>query len=331
MSERPKPLQSPEEDAETLRPPKPTADSDAPTDRPEKPKLITANSFDMALDEEGKSEKHLETVFGSLDASTSIGGPVSHYDHNEDGFVAVATADELFAAVMDGVGGSPAGRLAARIACEVLEEKGKLGWTLEQIFDEIDRQVKEKTKYFEQSKKGQMQRASSLTCVALHLKRTEEGKVSGKIAWSGDCKVMTLNKGRKISAGTSEFQNEAQRLVDEGIIMPWDYFMSPWLNNITGRLGGYGRIERKPGFSSFEHAEGNQYVLASDGFWDAVSEYEVEQLSLKHTSKELQTALFELAYSRAQAQDYKIEIDSELSIEKRVSSGDNITVMVINT
>lgn len=327
MSERPKPLEV-SEDAETLRPPKPAAET---IEKPEAEQIWVANSFDMALDEEGKSEKYLETVFGSLDASTSIGGPVSHYAHNEDGFVAVAKPDELFAAVMDGVGGSPAGRLAARVACEVLEEKAKLGWTLEQIFDEIDRRVKEKTKYFEQSKKGRVQRASSLTCAALHLKRTEEGKVLGQIAWSGDCKVMAVNNGHKIAAGTSEFQNEAQRLVDEGIIMPWDYFMSPWLNNITGRLGGYGRSGRTPDFSTFEHSEGNQYILASDGFWDAVSEYEVEQLSLKHKGRELQKALFDLAYDRAQAQDYKIEIDAELSIEKRVSSGDNITVMVVST
>ena len=153
---------------------------------------------------------------------------------------------------------------------------------------------------------------------------------------------MTLRGQKKFTPGTTVFQNLAQRRIDAKKIKGKDYYTDPYINVISGGIGLNRDDVDKPGALQFEAEKGDIMVLASDGFWDIVSEYEVEKICQESTdSQEMERKLFDLAYARNNIfgafiiQHSETESTSKALITLKededavLKGGDNITLAVV--
>jgi len=307
---------------EDPRPPEKRSLSERPTlPAPKKESVasLEVNSFDKEPSKDGIVECHFEKkLLGRVDAVTSIGGPGSKYKHNEDAFVIHSDKNSLVVAVLDGAGGSGNGELASRIGSEAFLGTVQKGDDLLDAFDVVSQEVQEEA------------RGGYLTATALHAVRLKEGGVRINVATSGDSKVLTIRNGERLPEGTTDFQNMAQLAVTTHGIEPWEYYNHKFLAVITGGLGiGKSTIE-PPIFKQFDHMEGDVSILASDGLWDSVSEYEVIELSKEFHGKELEQKLFELILERNGQDYFVIQHSPSHSIMKDgYGGGDNVTIVVV--
>lgn len=272
-------------------------------------------------------ERELITTVAEISLKTDVGGPRSKYSLNEDSLAFIAKPDRTVIAIVDGAGGSGtygsgirAGRLASRVVDGALfkavqEHKTDLAAAVNQ---EVIEQYNEYKGY--------------ATGVIVDIV-TRDKKIFVRMDYAGDSKALTLRKHRRYAPGSTRFQNLAQQDIDQGRVAPHEYYTHGRLNVITGGFGVAGcQNNAEPiGTVEFEGRGGDTIVVASDGFWDNVSEYEVERLSAAHESSEsLQKALFALAYERNNTRDpFRIKHDEKTDVTKYPSSGDNITVAVI--
>lgn len=278
-----------------------------------------------------EDELHEKSKGVSVDARTDYGGPYSRYEtKNEDIFFAILEDGSFFVGVLDGAGGSKKGREAARLAAEALTrlQKEYPEKSLKSFMNVTDEFV------------GANAEGGFATGVVLR------GKKQGthwqiEIGATGDCKVLTIRKGKKVPEATTTLQNQAAlftKLSNE----PEKYYTHP---GQIGLYGGFGlsvkqHLVEKPEILTFKGESGDQYVAASDGFWDLVSEYEVEELSKQHQGHALQEKLYELAYLRNNSTGiFLIQHNVTTTVQKQLLSplpdgsfqkhGDNITVAVV--
>ena len=275
------------------------------------------NSSELTPNSEGLIEQSVEgSILGRVDASTSIGGPRSKYTHDEDAFAIRSTENELAVAVLDGAGGSGNGALASRIGARTFLETIKQGDDLMDSFDEITDNVLKEGK------------GGYLTGTALHAVKLPEGTIRINVANSGDTRILTVRGGERFGPGTTTLQNLGQTAIRLGEIEPWEYYNYPMKHIMTGSLGIEEQAE-PPEFRAFDHEEGDVSILASDGLWDVVSEYEVIQLAKKYKGKELHEKLFELAFERNNSEAFDILHSPDHLVLKRKKLGDNITIVVV--
>lgn len=274
------------------------------------------NSFDKPS-ENGTVESQVEkTLLGRVDAVTSIGGPGSKYDHNEDSFVIHSDQESLAVAVLDGAGGSGNGELASRIGSEAFLQSVRNGDDLMDAFDRISQEV------FRNGRGGY------LTATALLATRLKDGRIRKNVAAAGDSKILTIRNGARLQDGTTDFQNMAQLAIGSNQIEPWEYYNHPRLSMITGGLG-VKRGAEQPVFKQFDHLEGDVSILASDGLWDIVSEYEVIELSKLFHGKALEQKLFDLAIERNGQPMFFIQHSPDHQVLKdNYKGGDNVTIIV---
>ncbi len=281
------------------------------------PSALSVSSCELLPNSEGLVERHIgKTLLGRVDASTSIGGPRSKYEVNEDGFVIHANERELGVIVCDGAGGSGEGALATKIASETFQESMHEGDDLMDAFDAISENV---------LRDGN---GGYLAACALHALKRPDGVIRVNVANSGDTKILTIRDGKRLDAGTTTLQNFGQSSVKAGLIEPWKYYTYKLQNQLTGSLGA-GKTPEPPEFRAFDHQKGDQSLLAGDGLWDLMSEYEILQLAQKYRGRELQEKIFQTVFDRSNAGTFDIQHSPDHTVRKTQNKGDNITVVLI--
>ncbi len=257
--------------------------------------------------------KSVEVPGAVVSAYTSAGGPGSKYkDVNEDTILLQTNGNRLRVGVIDGAGGSEDGRTASVIANALFMEGGR------QVTPNLDADADNVTQSIQSHAPG-----SYATGVML-----EMNSDSATLLSAGDSKAMTVRGGKKFPDGTTRMQNKVQQLIELGLVKPWEYYSHPFNNVVTG---AFGAKDSAPEKKSFVSQPGDQIVLASDGVWDVVSEYEIEMLAARFHGNELQEKIFKLAYARNNAStQFRILFDEQRFVMMEpLNGGDNISVVVV--
>jgi serine/threonine protein phosphatase PrpC len=283
-------------------------------------------------------EAHLRSKHVRIDVTTDYGGEQSKYkDRNEDTFLVMSNADDLLVGVIDGAGGSigadgkTKGRKAAVLATEALRR----------IYEhspetEVSKAMEVLDAYVSKNAEG----GFATGVVVRGIRINNEWSI--EIGATGDSKIITIRGNHKIPEATSTLQNMGQFGVTLGN-KPENYYIDPRQNAI---LGGFGLSARQKGSSpaeilSFKGKDNDQMIVASDGFWDIVSEYEVIELSKQYRGKALQQQLYELAHHRNNCTEpFMIQHDATTTVVKEFNKmhpdfvgqpmGDNLTIAVID-
>lgn len=291
------------------------------------------------------AEFHHQLPFGRIDGRTDTGGPRAKYDHNEDSLCVVNGKNYSLVSIIDGAGGSDNGRLASLLGTELLtaeaeeyaqeteEQHGIVPYLLRSIDEKIWNDAK----------------GGYATGVLIELYRTADGTLEAQVGAAGDAKILTVRSGQAFSEGTTTFQNYAQKSVERGEIGLEGYYNHHQLNVITGGFGLRAGNPRDPfEIKKFSPRSGDSIILADDGLWDIVSEFEAVELSQQFSGQALEQKLFELAFSRNNAVTaFSIRHNAHTTVQKQLSyikadaigpefahddvvaRGDNITLAVI--
>lgn len=268
-------------------------------------------------------EFHFEAKLGRVAARTDTGGPRSKYSKNEDAMFTLATSRSLVVGVIDGAGGSGNGKLAAELGALNFARGFREGQSFEDALELGDRAI------CDAPWPSEYQRGYATGVLAQIGSPEKTNQVT--IGYAGDAKALTIREGQKLDAGTTKFQNIAQTKIDQGFAPPEGYYNHPQNHIITGGFGIPDDRRRLPQIMEFAGQPGDLLVMASDGLWDNVSEFEIIELAKVHRdAASLQQALFALAYERNNSEaPFIIRHDGDTKIEKKLQAGDNITVVVV--
>ncbi len=291
----------------------------------------TAGEVSSVLPEGTKSHHEWQVQHGCAEgaAVTDFGGKMSKYqDRNEDTlWVQMLSENTMTVGVTDGAGSGGQGQLASRAASVSFAQALRQGKTLEQAFA------------FAREKVTWAAQGGEAAGVVAQLVRGKEDIVVSMM-WAGDCKAMTLRKGDKLEEGATIPQNLASQAINAKRLAPKEFYTHHLANMLTGGFGipldPLPGLE-EPGQLMFQGQVDDIIIIASDGFWDVVSEYEVEQMARKdNTVQELRQHLFELALDRNTTTDpFFIEHSASTKVEATLNSpkdnhlGDNITLVVL--
>jgi len=253
-------------------------------------------------------------------STTTYGGPGSKYKKiNEDSyFFGMNTRHSLISGVIDGSGGSKSGYLGGKMANEALSLTLRNGDTLRSAFSEADRNV------------IQYAKGGYAAGVAVEV----QGDLKTFLASKGDAKALTLRDGEILKDGTSIIHSKVAYQIDKGQLPAHAIHTSNRKNVIYSVIGN----RRLPLHqSSFQGESGDMIIMATDGLWDVVTDYEILQLSAYCNAKDLQKAIYDLALERnnsrkpfsIQFSEKETHVISPLFFEGEVAKGDNITVQII--
>jgi len=265
------------------------------------------------------SELEVKSKMGTVSAITDFGGPKAKRKTSEDTFFVVAQDKHLSVGVIDGVGGILFGERATAIGAAVAQKRFRDGD--DDIVRVMDHAHMRMTQYAH----------GGSACAVMARIGSEDDPRKVVIGSSGDCKAMTIRGGVKLEEGTTKFQNLAQRKIDEGQGKPEDYYNDPFVGTLTSALGASGEHLEEPLDIEFKSEQGDFIVMASDGLWDNVSEYEVTQLAKEcKAAAELQQKLYDLAHQRNNADEpFTIQHSADKAVQKQLKKADNITIAVI--
>lgn len=271
---------------------------------------------------EAERELHLKTPLGEIHGRSDCGGAGSKYkEENQDAMLAgVSSGKKLFALVVDGAGGSHDPLFAVR---DVLAQ-ASADLSADVDVHEILSKEYERLIELQKGKKGE---EKSYAC-AVALQLDENGKVM--LVWSGDSRAVTVRRDAVLLEGSTTMQNEVAKLIKQGLVPPENYYTHPFNHLIKGALG---LRKEKPEFITFQAEDKDQIILASDGLWDVVSEFEVVELSEKYRGSELQREIFKLAHKRNNSTKPFTIVHApgvEVEMQPKFDHGDNITVVVVD-
>jgi serine/threonine protein phosphatase PrpC len=183
--------------------------------------------------------------------------------HNEDAVVSGTVGHTAFAALADGAGGHRRGAEAARRAV-----------------DSIARQMEDRTVPFSPANLSQMVRVAHWQLQA-HQDSTEpEARMHSTLVvlwidleadqalWThvGDSRLYRVRRGR-IDVVTVD-DSVVQRMTQAGLITAEQARRHPQKNQLLAALGTEGEIEPHTVARAVELAEGDAFLLCSDGWWD---------------------------------------------------------------
>jgi protein phosphatase len=246
-------------------------------------------------------------------------GPRRH--NNEDSYLVVdqycALHDlhtfGLFFAIADGLGGHAAGEIASKMACEEAVSAYYNGvLTLESRGDESESKLQrlEKTlrsahnKIVDFANEHAELRGMGTTLSTLVL---SDGKAL--IAHVGDSRIYRF-RNHSCERMTVD-HTENQRLIDTGKIQPEEESNHYFRHIITQALGGGGDLASV--FTREESVQrGDRFLLCTDGLHDLVTDNEIENILIEHSSP-------------------RATSDALVNAAIRKGGHDNVTVIVIQT
>lgn len=264
--------------------------------------------------------QHFQTEFASLSSITTYGGPASKYKTiNEDSyFFGLSRQQRLISGVVDGSGGSKQGYLGGKLANEILSQHMHSDKPLEEVFCLADNEVIRNA------------HGGYATGVALSLDDTGFATLAAK----GDARALTIREGKIHRDGTTRIQSLVAKKIEDGELPAHAIHTAKGKNIIYSVIGN----RNLPLFQTqFQTQSGDIIILASDGLWDIVSDYEIQELSNQHSGISLQSTLFMMAYERNNTDSqYNLQFsENELHsmpasfVNQEKCRGDNITIQVI--
>jgi PPM family protein phosphatase len=228
----------------------------------------------------------------------------AHYDLRKFGLIFV---------IADGMGGHAAGEIASRMACEeAVSAYYSNAATPAECGDECEskRQRLEKTlrsaheKIVDHAKKHDELRGMGTTLSALVIKEDK-----ALIAHVGDSRIYRFRNHSSERMTVDHTEN--QILIDRGIIHPELESNYCYRHIITQALGGGADLDSV--FTRVESVQsGDRFLLCTDGLHDLVTDSEIENILIEHSSPQA-TA------------------DELVNAAIRKGGHDNVTVIVVHT
>lgn len=253
-------------------------------------------------------------------STTTYGGPGSKYRTiNEDSFFfGINVSRSLIAGVVDGAGGSCFGYLAGKLANEALATKLYEGKNVIAAFASADEHVILNGK------------GGYATGVAIEV----DEHLFVQMAAKGDTRAMTLRDEQLFREGTTVIQSEVAKKIEQGLLPPHAIHTAKGRNIIYSIIGNHNMPLTS---SAFQARPGDVLVLASDGLWDVISDFEILQMSKNYRGTQLQKALYALAFERNNSTEEfalqfgpnEVYVLSPLHVSETKCRGDNITVQVV--
>lgn len=147
---------------------------------------------------------------------------------------------------------------------------------------------------------------------------------------TGDARAVLLRGGLMMHERSPTVQSWVANEIRQGRLKPHEIHTHPRLSSVYGFLGSdYGDLHEERSFSS---TSGDQLILASDGIWTVVTDYEVERLATRFKGEALLVAIFDLAFQRNNSDSPFEVLFSEqeplvLNVEK--NGGDNMSILSV--
>lgn len=216
-------------------------------------------------------------------------------EHNEDALRVEADTGLLL--VADGMGGHPCGDVASRVAADAVADALAAGaGNLVDAVGQADAAV------LAAAEDGTGAPGMGTTCVACR------GSADGlEFAWVGDSRGYLLRGGR-LEALTRD-HNEAQYLVDEGLLAPEQAAHHPG-RHMLARALGLGGLERSEiDTRTVPAASGERVLLCSDGLTGELDDERIAGLLHQHS-------------------DDQAAVDALIEAALAAGGHDNVTVVV---
>ncbi len=190
-------------------------------------------------------------------------------EHNEDALRVDAHTALLL--VADGMGGHPCGDVASRVAADAV-----VGALAAGAPDLVEAIAQADAAVLRAGEDGTGAPGMGTTCVACR------GCADGlEIAWIGDSRAYRLRDGR-LEALTRD-HNEAQHLVDEGLLAPEQAMHHPG-RHMLARALGLGGLERSEiDTCTVPAAAGDRVLLCSDGLSGELDDERIAALLNQHS------------------------------------------------
>ncbi|MBI3626986.1 protein phosphatase 2C domain-containing protein [Candidatus Uhrbacteria bacterium] len=269
--------------------------------------------------EEKEPKFYLKTRLAEVAGQTSPGGPKSKYGKVNEDCLSIASFPKRSSIILiDGAGGSGNGRLAAEIGT------GAMTQALRQGKSSLDAWLQADDLIRQYGQKGYA------VGVLANITMESGPRPKVEILSVGDSKLMTIRDGQKVPELTTKFQNVAQQMVDNLNIKPEDYYNDDELNILTAAIGI--KEKDKPQMIEFVGQEGDLLIVASDGVWDVISEFEIEEIcrEAKQNPGKIEEKIYKLAHKRNNSSEFEIQHNQKISVTKRMThGGDNITLAVM--
>lgn len=170
----------------------------------------------------------------------------------------------------DGVGGSPFGEIASKIACESMEEFFKTNPNIkhnESVMNFAVRYAREKLNDYENNHPETQGMKTTMTALRFH----QEGAT---LAWMGDSKIYQVRDG-KILYQTWD-HSYVNTLVEQGLLSKDDRRTHPKRNSITRTLGT-AKSHRIPEIKKITDINADDFfLLCTDGLLEQVRDNHIE-------------------------------------------------------
>jgi serine/threonine protein phosphatase PrpC len=199
---------------------------------------------------------------------------------NQDA-IAYACEDELSCFVLaDGTGGHAGGEVAAEVATAAILEK----FLLEASFSTraLRSYVAWASAAVAQKKRGDARYSDMSTTVACIL--IDQSNRCALCAHLGDTRIYMFRQAKIVSI--SKDHSMAQRLVDAGYAKYADIRRHPQRSQLFAAIGAEGDTTPEVTQGPIALLDGDAFLLCSDGFWEWISETEMEQSLNAATSSE---------------------------------------------
>lgn len=203
----------------------------------------------------------VQTIGGLLYAISHPGGR----DHNEDDFLAMSLEDAWLLAVADGLGGHRAGEIASHCAIRTLQvffSQRCMEGDIQKCLRAAHRQAHEEIN----SRSIGEWAGMGTTLVTVYV--TDRRAI---IAHTGDSRAYIIREG--VTFRTLD-HSVVQGLINEGILTEEEARAHPMRNLLTAALG----IDFRVDVDTIPLKRGDMVLLASDGFFECISDDRMVQV-----------------------------------------------------
>jgi len=253
-------------------------------------------------------------------SKTTYGGPGSKYKIiNEDSFFyGVSFNESIISGVIDGSGGSQCGYLGGKIANETLSQELINDADLKESFLAADINV--------------MNHANGGYASGVVMQILPSLKIN--LGSKGDARAVTIRNERILSKGTTSIQSQVADMIYSGELPSHSIHTHRNKHIISSVIGD----QNLPVYQTeFQGKQGDRIILASDGMWDVITDFELQEMSKYLNVSQLQSSLYLLALHRnnttkpffIQFSKEDVHLIKPLFANGKKCKGDNITVQVV--